>query len=57
MLDDPGLAAIMRHLRQTRGPAFLESLMWKLSDHAGDAHFSDDISAVLLEFRPMPRSG
>jgi sigma-B regulation protein RsbU (phosphoserine phosphatase) len=47
----------MAHLRQTRGPAFLESLMWKLSDHAGDARFSDDISAVLLEFRPMPRTG
>lgn len=57
MLDDYGLAAIMQHLRQTRGPAFLESLMWKLSDHAGDSRFSDDISAVLLEFRPMPRSG
>jgi len=57
MLDDAGLAAIMRHLRQTRGPAFLESLMWKLSDHAGEARFSDDISAVLLEFRPMPRPG
>lgn len=57
MLDDCGLAAIMGHLRQTHGPAFLESLMWKLSDHAGDAHFTDDISAILLEFRPMPRSG
>ena len=57
MLGDTGLAAIMRHLRQTRGPAFLESLMWKLSDHAGEARFTDDISAVLLEFRPMPRPG
>jgi len=57
MLDDHGLAAIMRHLRQTRGPAFLESLMWKLSDHAGDARFDDDISAVMLEFRPIPPPG
>ncbi|MFB9149127.1 PP2C family protein-serine/threonine phosphatase [Roseovarius ramblicola] len=57
MLDDTGLAAIMVHLRQTRGPAFLESLMWKLSDHAGEARFTDDISAVLLELRPMPRPG
>jgi sigma-B regulation protein RsbU (phosphoserine phosphatase) len=57
LLGDSGLAGIMAHLRQTRGPAFLESLMWKLSDHAGDARFSDDISAVLLEFRPMPRTG
>jgi len=57
MLDDDGLAAIMRQLCQTRGPAFLESLMWKLSEHAGEARFADDISAVLLEFRPMPRPG
>lgn len=56
MLHERGLAAIMRHLRQTHGPAFLESLMWKLSDHAGEARFDDDISAVLLEFRPMPRT-
>jgi len=57
MLDDDGLAAIMRQLCQTRGPAFLESLMWKLSEHAGEARFADDISAVLLEFRPMRLPG
>jgi sigma-B regulation protein RsbU (phosphoserine phosphatase) len=57
MLDECGLAAILRHLRQTRGPALLESLMWKLSDHAGEARFADDISAVLLEFRAVPTRG
>ena len=57
LLDDEGLAGIMRNLRQTRGMAFLESLMWKLSDFAGDADFNDDISGVLLEFRPSPIPG
>ncbi len=51
LLDNEGLAGIMRNLRQTRGMAFLESLMWKLSDFTGDADFNDDISGVLLEFR------
>ncbi len=57
LLDEAGLARVLRDLRQTRGPAFLESLIWKLSDFAGDADFQDDISAVLLEFRPDPMPG
>ena len=57
LLDEDGLARILRDLRQTRGRAFLESLIWKLSDFAGDADFQDDISAVLLEFRPDPMPG
>ena len=51
LLDETGLAGTLRELRQTRARAFLESLIWKLSDFAGDADFQDDISAVLLEFR------
>lgn len=57
LLDEEGLAGIMRALRQTRGMAFLESLMWKLTDFAGDADFNDDISGVLLEFKPGPGPG
>jgi len=52
LLDDAGLASILRDLRQTRGMACLESLIWKLSEFAGDADFADDVSAVLLEFKP-----
>lgn len=52
LLDDSGLADILRDLRQTRGMACLESLIWKLSEFAGDADFADDVSAVLLEFKP-----
>ncbi|WP_297769478.1 fused response regulator/phosphatase [uncultured Roseovarius sp.] len=57
LLDEAGLARILRDLRQTRGRAFLESLIWKLSDFAEDADFQDDISAVLLEFKPGPMPG
>ncbi|MFO7759889.1 MAG: SpoIIE family protein phosphatase [Roseovarius sp.] len=57
LLDDDGLARIMQGLRQTRGQAFLESLVWKLSAFAGDADFADDISAVLLEFKSDPMPG
>jgi sigma-B regulation protein RsbU (phosphoserine phosphatase) len=51
LLQEEGLAAILRDLRQTRGMALLESLIWKLSEFAGDAEFTDDISGVLLEFK------
>lgn len=52
LLGDEGLALIMRDLRQTRAMAFLESLIWKLTEHAQDQDFGDDVSAVLLEFKP-----
>ncbi len=54
LLDDTGLAQILSELRQTRGMACLESLVWKLSNFAGTEDFSDDVSAVLLEFKPSP---
>ncbi len=57
LLHDEGLARILRDLRQTRGMAFLESLLWKLSEFAGDSDFNDDISAVLLEFKGSPFPG
>lgn len=57
MLDDEGLARLMGELKQTRGPAFLESLLWRLADHSGDDGFADDISAVLLEIRGCARHG
>ncbi|MFU1478330.1 PP2C family protein-serine/threonine phosphatase [Roseovarius sp. C7] len=49
-LGDAGLQRILGDLNQTRGPACLESVLWKLADHAGGAAFEDDVSAVLLEF-------
>lgn len=52
LMSEEGLTTIMRSLRQTRGTAFMESLIWKMTDYCGDTDFEDDVSAVLLEFKP-----
>lgn len=57
LLDDQGLAQILRELRQTRGMACLESLIWKLVEFAQTDDLADDVSAVLLEFKPSPIVG
>ncbi len=57
LLDDQGLAQILRELRQTRGMACLESLIWKLVEFAQNDDLADDVSAVLLEFKPSPIVG
>ncbi|MFD0859518.1 PP2C family protein-serine/threonine phosphatase [Roseovarius aquimarinus] len=56
LLDDAGLAAMLGALRQTRGLACLEAMIWKLADFAGTDNFADDVSAVLLEIKPAPPS-
>ncbi len=55
LLDDDGLRQILTDLRQTRGLACLESVIWKLSAFAHDQEFSDDVSAVLLDFKRASR--
>ncbi len=57
LLGEEGLAEILRGLRQTRGAACLESIIWKLNAFASDRDFDDDVSAVLLEFKPSPCTG
>jgi sigma-B regulation protein RsbU (phosphoserine phosphatase) len=54
LLGEEGLAEILKSLRQTHGMACLESIMWKLTEFAGDRDFEDDVSSVLLEFKPSP---
>lgn len=54
LLGDDGFAALLTSLRQTHGMALLESVIWKLTEYAGDRDFADDVSAVLLEFKPSP---
>lgn len=51
MLEEEGLAAIAREHAESRGGDFIEGLIWHLADHAGDAEFDDDLSAVVFEFR------
>lgn len=57
LLGEEGLARLLGELRQTRGPACLESLIWKLNAFASDRDFDDDVSAVLVEFKPSPCIG
>lgn len=53
MLDDPGILALLAQNSHLTGPAFFEALIWQLNDHAGDAEFPDDVSAILLDFTGM----
>ncbi|MGI1662157.1 PP2C family protein-serine/threonine phosphatase [Palleronia sp. KMU-117] len=55
-LDDDGLAVIAARNAMLRGPAFLEAMVWDLTDHAGGPDFADDVSAVLIE-RSNPAPG
>ena len=52
MLGEEGFERLMRKLEGLKGPQLLETLVWMLSDYAGDAGFPDDVSAVLYEFKP-----
>ena len=57
LLDDAGLARLLGELRETRGLACLEAIIWKLAQFAGTDSFADDVSAVLLEIKPAAPSG
>jgi sigma-B regulation protein RsbU (phosphoserine phosphatase) len=50
MLDEDGLAAMLRRGRDTRGQALLETLVWDLAAFHGSDQFPDDLSAVLFEY-------
>ncbi|MDC0737719.1 fused response regulator/phosphatase [Cognatishimia sp. SS12] len=50
LLGEEGLSSMAAQLSDQAGPEFLEALMWQLQEFRGGQKFSDDISAVLLEF-------
>lgn len=50
LLNTEGLCRILDRLREVRGTALLESVVWMLADYYGGGDFPDDISAVLLEY-------
>ena len=50
MLEEAGLRKILHRNARLRGMAFIETLMWDLSNYAGDRDFPDDISAIFLEY-------
>lgn len=48
-LGEEGLSRLLASCRHLGGADFMESLMWHLSDYAGD-EFGDDVSGVFFEF-------
>lgn len=50
MMDSAGLFPMLADLNHLRGPTFLDAMVWRLSDYSGTESFSDDVSAILLEF-------
>ena len=53
MLDEDGLTVLMRDLSTTRGPAFLEAMIWRLTEFNGSEDFPDDVSAILFEYQGL----
>jgi len=53
MLEEEGLATLMTELQEVFGPAFLEALMWRLTEFNGGSDFEDDISAILFEYHGL----
>lgn len=43
----------MTDLSASRGPAFLEALIWRLTEFNGSEDFPDDISAILFEYQGL----
>ncbi|EEB83297.1 response regulator [Roseobacter sp. GAI101] len=50
MLDEEGLAQLLRGLHDVNGPPLLEAILWQLTEFAGDADFPDDVSGILFEY-------
>lgn len=50
LLDEAGLTRMLDDLREVRGPALLDSILWRLADWAGRDEFPDDVSIVSLEY-------
>ena len=48
--DDENIVRFMNNWRGKRGPCLLDALLFELDSFAGARDFSDDISAILLEF-------
>ncbi len=53
MLGEEGFERLVRSLNGSKGPQFLETLVWMLSEYADEAGFPDDVSAVLYEQKPI----
>lgn len=54
-LDDGGVAKMMDRNAALGGAAFLESLVWDLSDYTG-GEFADDVSGVFFEYHETKKN-
>ena len=52
MLGETGLAEMLYDLKDVRGPALFEALIWNLSAFSGATEFPDDVSGIMFEFQP-----
>lgn len=54
MLGEEGLSQLMVSLKDISGPAFLETLVWQLTEFAGGDDFPDDVSGAVFEYAGQP---
>lgn len=50
MLGEDGLECIMAKLSKVKGTAFLEALIWELTEFSNGNEFPDDVSGILFEY-------
>ena len=50
IMGDETLASILRRLKQARGPAFFDGLIWEMAAFANADEFPDDVSGILFEY-------
>lgn len=50
LLDENGLAELMRAAADVTGYDFFEMLLWRLEQHAGTSAFGDDLSGAFVEY-------
>ena len=50
MFGEEGLEELMHDLRDTKGAAFFDALIWNLTCFAESDDFPDDVSGILFEF-------
>ena len=54
LLEDEGLAEIMKNYHNVQSNAFLDALIWDLTAFSADQRFEDDVSGVMFEFDVIP---
>lgn len=56
LLGIEGASRMLEDLRHLAGTAFLEAMIWHLTEYSGGHDFPDDVSAILFEYKGPPQS-